>query len=84
MEEVSPGTRDEYERSSVSWSLLSCASIRVIYAFSILLSALARKPLSPGSFLACWVIYVIESISIKDKFVFLDIADILLSRDIME
>ena len=39
-----------YERSSVFYNLESCASILVIYAFYILLSAFSFRPLAPGSF----------------------------------
>ena len=75
---------EEYDRSSVSCSFLSCASISVICAFSILRSAFARRPLSPGSFLALVAIDAIESRSTRERADFLDLAAMLLFLDIMD
>ena len=75
---------EEYDRSSVSYSLLSYASISVICAFSILRSAFARRPLSPGSLLALVAIEAIESRSIRERADFRDMAEMLLSLDITD
>lgn len=78
----------EYDKSSVFYSLVSCASILAIYACYILLSAFALRPLTPGSFLltpeAPVPMLNIESIFISETPDLRENPEILLSIEIIE